>query len=77
MDRIALSPLTATVLLIVFAVALGAVVLSYGETFIDAEVAQVTEGICPSGCVRAPGLTGAAILSVDNSEVDFNRGYGA
>ena len=77
MDRIALSPLTATVLLIVFAVALGAVVLTWGESFVteDIEIA----GTCPTGCIPADlgGVTGGAVLYAEESDVVPGFGNGA
>jgi predicted tellurium resistance membrane protein TerC len=50
-----LTPIAATTLLIVFALALGVVILNFGESLIEQSVheAPVVEGrtLCPIGCV--------------------------
>lgn len=49
-----LSPLAATALLIIFAISLGAVILSFGENIIDStSQAPIVDGtkMCPSGCI--------------------------
>lgn len=51
---IELTPLTATLLLIVFSIALGGVVLTWGEDFVSAEATELTSNaVCPIGCVNA------------------------
>lgn len=56
-----ISPLIATVLLIAFSVALGAVVMSWGETYIE-EKAQFVEG--NQGLVNAPGCDGISLAPI-------------
>jgi len=51
---IELTPLTATLLLIVFSISLGGVVLTWGEEFVSAEATELTSNaVCPIGCVNA------------------------
>ncbi len=46
-----LTPLTATILLIIFSLALGSVVLAWGEDFVSAEATELTSNaVCPIGC---------------------------
>jgi len=71
MNRIALSPLTATLLLIVFSVALGAVVLTWGESFVEAEASRTSA--CPVGCVSQQGATGGAVFSAERDNVKVNN----
>ena len=51
MNKRGISPLLATVLLIAFAIALGALVLNYGENFVMETSAEPMVGAeCPQGC---------------------------
>lgn len=46
-----LTPLTATILLIIFSLTLGSVVLAWGEDFVSAEATELTSNaVCPIGC---------------------------
>ena len=58
MEKKGMSPLVATVLLIAFAVALGAVVLNWGEEFVQEATAVGGEfaGACPAGCVSVDAI---------------------
>lgn len=52
MNKRGISPLLATVLLIAFAIALGALVLNYGENFVMEATAEPIPGAeCPPGCL--------------------------
>jgi flagellin-like protein len=51
LNKRGISPLLATVLLIAFAIALGALVLNYGENFVMETSAEPMVGAeCPYGC---------------------------
>jgi flagellin-like protein len=52
-----ISPLVATVLLITFAIVLGAIVLNYGQSFVkEATAAPLEVGECPAGCIPESAL---------------------
>ena len=53
-----ISPLVATVLLITFAIVLGAIVLNYGQSFVKEAAAEslVEPGECPAGCIAESSL---------------------
>ncbi|MBW3013338.1 hypothetical protein KY340_03970 [Candidatus Woesearchaeota archaeon] len=52
-----ISPLVATVLLITFAIVLGAIVLNYGQSFVkEATAAPLEVGECPAGCIAESAL---------------------
>lgn len=60
-----ISPLVATVLLITFAIVLGAIVLNYGQSFVKEAAAEslVEPGECPAGCVPESSLIHSPITS--------------
>ena len=53
-----ISPLVATVLLITFAIVLGAIVLNYGQSFVKEAAAEslIEPGECPAGCISESSL---------------------
>ena len=71
---IELTPLKATLLLIVFSLALGSVVLAWGEDFVSAEATELTSNaVCPLGCVPAnfaggSGVEGSKNIISDNKQ---------
>ena len=70
MNRIALTPLTATVLLIVFSVALGGVVLTWGEDFVSSEATQISNNaVCPIGCVQTSLNGGNVPLNANSNNL--------
>ena len=65
MNSRGLSPLVATVLLIAFSVALGAVVMSYGETYVETQATFVNRGTeVSSNVCDAVSLT---VITVNNN----------
>lgn len=72
MNSRGLSPLVATVLLIAFSVALGAVVMSYGETYVENQAAFVNKGTeVSSGVCDAVSLS---VITVNNKPHLCTRG---
>lgn len=71
----AVSPLTATVLLIVFSIALGAVVMSWGEAYIE-EKAEFVKGTretvasCDATLIKIIQISGAPQICVRNDIIE-------
>ncbi len=75
MNRIALTPLTATVLLIVFSIVLGMITLRYGGHFVEAQAVEYVDTgdiVCPAGCVSKE----YAIRKNPDSDIDKKNSFG-
>jgi flagellin-like protein len=72
-DKRGVSPLIATVLLIAFAVALGAVVMNWGRSYVSEEVADVQQATASMDCSGA--IIGVATIS-DKTKICANTTSG-
>jgi flagellin-like protein len=66
LNKRGLTPLAATVLLIVFAIALGVVILNFGESLIEQNIGEAPKvdgrTICPIGCIAEEVFTQESVI---------------
>ncbi len=78
MNNRGISPLIATVLLIAFSVALGAVVMSYGEEYVEQQAEFVQHGtevsgaVCDAVDIQIISIRGVQQLCVNTGTVDLS-----